>query len=311
VLAERIAEDLAVSLRYVRLIARSASHRYKTYQIPKRSDPRAFRTISQPSRELKLFQRWIVTNIIARLPVHRAAHAYRSGASIVRNAAVHRRNDYLLKVDFHDFFPSLSGADVAWLLRHNISRLYGFVSTAEDIGLVRKLTCKADRLTIGAPSSPSLSNAIMFEFDSKWSTRCSELGVAFSRYADDLTFSTKDKGVLAPLLNELRHYLRSQRHPVLTPNDLKTVFTSRKRKRVVTGVVLTPQGRLSIGRKRLRYLKSLVFQSLEGTLLPEKAEYLQGALSFARSVDPSLVERLRAKFGKRYPPESVSRVLSV
>ncbi|MBR7437195.1 reverse transcriptase domain-containing protein, partial [Klebsiella pneumoniae] len=52
------------------------------------------------------------------------------------------------------------------------------------------------RLSIGAPSSPKISNVVMYFFDEKMTKKCAALGITYSRYADDLTFSTKVKGVL-------------------------------------------------------------------------------------------------------------------
>jgi retron-type reverse transcriptase len=309
-IADKITSELRLIPGYVSRVARSASYRYKTYDIPKKRDPTAKRTINHPARELKLLQRWIVKNVVALLPVHRAAVAYKKHASIAKNARLHRRNNYLLKIDFRDFFPSLTGSDVIHVLRRNSSALTGVASGPSDFDLIRKLVCKGDRLTIGAPSSPALSNAIMFSFDTMWHDRCKEVGVTFSRYADDVYFSTNHRDVLAPLLEELREKLKHQKYPTLTINDQKTVFTSRKRKKIVTGLVVTPEGSLSLGRQKIRHLRSLVFRSIQGGLPPEQANYLRGMLAYARSVEPELIDRLRQKFHKKFGLDAIAPLLS-
>jgi hypothetical protein len=192
---QRIATDLRLNPEYVAVVAKSASYRYKIYQIPKRNKPEQTRTISHPAKELKLLQRWLVLNVFLRLPVHRSASAYKKRASILRNASSHRKNNYLLKVDFRDFFPSIKGRDVVRLLKKN-SNLLGNVAAGQlDFDIVRRLVCREDCLAIGAPSSPALSNAVMFDFDEKWHARCQEIGVTYSRYADDLYFSTNRPNV--------------------------------------------------------------------------------------------------------------------
>ena len=65
---------------FVERMAGMASHAYLEYQIPKRSG--GTRRIAQPSQELKALQRWLLYNILPRLPVHQAAVAYRHGLSI-------------------------------------------------------------------------------------------------------------------------------------------------------------------------------------------------------------------------------------
>jgi RNA-directed DNA polymerase len=294
-LVEKIASELGLSPKYVSLVALTASHRYKTYGIPKKTG--GVRTIDHPARELKLFQRWLVSNLFARIPVHKAACAYKKGSTIYRNAAQHKARNFILKVDFKDFFPSIRGADVARLLNANLTLLRGSITIPSDIEVVRKLVCRNDRLTIGAPSSPCLSNLVMFEFDEKWAAFCREKHVIYTRYADDLYFSTSERNVLEGILADLREDLKHRSHPVLQINEEKTVFTSRKRRRLVTGLVLTPSGSISLGRHRKRYIKSLVFRKSQGHLLPEQVAYLKGMLSYAESVEPSFVEALRRKYG--------------
>jgi RNA-directed DNA polymerase len=293
-LIEKMASDINLTTKYVNVVARTASHRYKSYDIPKKKG--GVRRIDHPARELKLFQRWLITNVFARLPVHKAACAYKKGSSVQQNVIRHKAKNFVLKVDFKDFFPSIRGEDIVRLLRANIVKLRDLISTPSDIEVVRRLVCKDDRLTIGAPSSPAVSNLVMFAFDNKWSFICGNRNIIYTRYADDLYFSTNERDVLAGILVDLREDLKTRR-PLLQINNEKTVFTSRKRRRLVTGLVLTPAGSISLGRKRKRFIKSMVFQKTKHKLQSEQLTYLEGMLSYARSVEPAFVEALRKKYG--------------
>src|SRR6266446_5286765 len=102
---EQAASRLALPIPFLLKLATTASHRYKTYTIPKRTG--GTRTIHHPARELKLLQRWLLQNVLTALPVHTAATAYSKESSIRRNAEMHVANNYILRVDFHNFFPSL------------------------------------------------------------------------------------------------------------------------------------------------------------------------------------------------------------
>jgi RNA-directed DNA polymerase len=85
---------------------------------------------------------------------------------------------------------------------------------------------------------------------------------------------------------------------------MKRVFTSRKHKRMILGLVLTDDGNISLGRKQKMAIKSLVFKYRTGELSPERVSYLSGYLAFARSVEPGFLKRLDTKYG----PGTVARI---
>jgi RNA-directed DNA polymerase len=292
-IVELAARRLALPVPFLLKVAATASHRYKTYAIPKKTGGE--RTIHHPARELKLIQGWLLHNVLSALPVHGAATAYRKGSNIRRNAIAHATNNYLLRVDFQDFFPSLRRRDVTGLLKVNRQRLAPEV-TDGDIAFVTSIVCRGDSLTIGAPTSPQLSNAIMFGFDEVWSRNAEDAGVTYTRYADDLYFSTNRPNVLGNLLNGLRAFVQEVGSPALRINDRKTAFSSRKRRRLVAGLVLTSSRTISIGRKKKRLLKSLVWKFIHGELTPPQIASLRGSISYLRSVEPTFIETLQRKY---------------
>jgi RNA-directed DNA polymerase len=162
---------------------------------------------------------------------------------------------------------------------------------------VRNLVCRRDSLTIGAPSSPLLSNLVMFDFDERWSGYCRARRIAYSRYADDVYFSTDTPNILRTVLEDLKDDLRRHKSPTLQINDAKTIFVSRKARKIVTGLVVTPDGKISLGRKRKRFIRSQIFRRSRGELRPDEISALQGMLAYAGSVEPSFLESLRRKYG--------------
>ncbi|HLG16430.1 MAG TPA: retron St85 family RNA-directed DNA polymerase [Blastocatellia bacterium] len=291
---EQTAARLDLPVSFLLKLAKTASHRYKEYTIPKRTG--GTRTIHHPARELKLVQNWLLQYVLIRLPVHAVATAYSKGSSIKRNAEMHVANNYLLRVDFQDFFPSLTGSDVVAVLRANQRRLANINITEQDIYFIRRIVCRRDSLTIGAPTSPQLSNAIMFEFDETWSRRAHDLEVTYTRYADDLYFSTNRPNVLRDILDGLREYLKAGGVPTLRINEKKTAFSSRKRRRLAAGLVLTSDRRISIGRHKKRMLKSLVLKLKRKELEPVHAASLRGWICYLRSVEPAFVLALQRKY---------------
>lgn len=292
---ERIAKETGVRPREIEALINTASRRYKTYTIPKRTG--GTRKINHPAPVIKFLQRWIVRNYIVHLPVHQNVMSYREGVSVFKNAEMHVSQNYLLKMDFEKFFPSIKADDILKLVWANIERPAFVGLTRDDVEIIAKITCRDGELTIGAPSSPAISNAILYVFDEYISKECAKRNVFYSRYADDISFSTNEPNVLSEIKLIVKKALEDQKSPRLFINDDKTVFTSKKRSRVVTGLVLTSEEKISIGRVKKREIRTLCFKFASGNLPPESLSYLRGYLSFVSSVEPKFIDSLRKKFG--------------
>lgn len=294
-LIKLIHESTGISRHHISKIIRSASYRYKVYHIAKRTEGK--RLIAQPSRELKVLQRWIVENIFELFPVHNKVFSYRKGIGIIDIANLHRKYNYLLKLDFKDFFPSITGIDIEWSILQNKKHL-NVNLTKNDIGLIRSMSCRHDLLTIGSPSSPIISNVLLYPFDAYWNSYSKSQKIVYSRYADDIYFSTNIPKILYSLPKKMEDHLRQMKHPKLTINDRKTVFTSRKHTKLVTGLTITSDKKVSIGRAKKRYIKSLVHKYSTGDLSEKENSYLRGFLSYTKSVDPGFIRSLNKKYGK-------------
>ncbi len=280
----------------LRLIVRSP-HTYKVYTIPKKTGGE--RVIAQPAKETKYLQRWLIANLFSELPIHDSAAAYKVRASIKKNAAAHKENPYISKFDFTNFFPSIKESD---LIAH-ITKHLGTGLCEEDIQHIARLCSFKDKglkvrsLSVGAPSSPLLSNSIMYEFDSMINSWCRSNGLAYTRYADDLTFSTKNKGISFGIEAMICEVISSLAYPKLTLNKKKTVHLSKKYQRRVTGIIINNEGQLSIGRERKRAISALIHRHTIKLLTIEETYHLQGLLGFANDIEPAFVASMRKKYG--------------
>lgn len=276
-------------------IARTAPRRYKVYEIPKRSG--GTRKIAQPARELKLLQRIIVSSVLDGLPVHRAAKAYRPGMSIRDNAAVHAGATPILKMDFENFFPSIRSTD--WLAYCRSSGILG----AEDAALAAQLLfrrAKGERLlklSIGAPSSPALSNVLLYGFDTIVEAEAEKRGIRYTRYADDMTFSGQRIGMLKDMVEVVADAARTIKRPRLRVNNAKTTFVTMSSRRTVTGVTLSNDGMTSVGHDRKRLINAKVHRALNGKLSSDDLSNLAGELSFVNVVEPQFINKLEEKYG--------------
>lgn len=279
----------------VKAFLENAPSKYKVYRIPKRTT--GFRIIAQPAKELKHYQRAFTRNY--RFPVHECAMAYQEGKSIRDNALVHAHNPYLLKTDLEDFFNSIT-PDIFWQCIESCPADAPQFQD-EDRRYVERLLfwqpakrSKRLMLSVGAPSSPVISNFCLLELDRHLSEECERLGVAYTRYADDLTFSTPLPGVLSAIPALIESLLKRLFNSKLRLNRNKTLFSSRAHNRHVTGVTLNNEGELSLGRERKRFIKHLIHQY--DKLDKSDKAYLVGLLAFASHIEPEFIIRMNAKY---------------
>lgn len=293
---DRMRKELPFSADELYDLISTAQHRYKVYRIPKRQ-PNQFRTIAQPSPEIKLIQRWLISKVFSSLPIHKAATAYREGRSIGDHAALHAKNRFLLKMDFTNFFPSISVVDVRQYLVE-IGKM-----SVEDARIISLLVCWRDKskgklcLSIGAPSSPHLSNVMLYAFDKKIVQLCRTHKVTYSRYADDLAFSTNRKEVLSEIALQVKVVCEQLEHPKLEVNHKKTVSTSRAFRRVLVGLFLTPDGAISLGREKKRRLRSELYRFSQDRFDVADIPRLRGELAFAWSVEKQFIYSLLRQLG--------------
>ncbi len=277
----------------------NAPHRYKHYKIPKRNGE--LRDIHHPSPALKAAQRWIANDLLSHLQVHDCVFSYRKGRNIAMHAAAHIESNYIVRLDFSNFFPSITGSVVrAFLLRENNRGNVDF--DARTIEAIIRIACRYQKegnklvLSIGAPSSPHLSNVLLHSFDELMSRASQRRGGTYTRYADDIYISSRSKEVTA-LLEADFFEIAAETLPYLKINRQKTQHLSRKRRMSVTGVNITPQRRISIGRDAKRSLKTRVFLALQGTLPPEDIPALKGMLAHVAAVEPAFIAGLGRKYG--------------
>jgi RNA-directed DNA polymerase len=289
---KEMAQDLGVTTRFIVTFAKGASHEYKTYYIPKKNG--LPRTIDHPSRPLKAMQRWLLTYVLVGLPMHPAAMAYRKKKSIFDNASLHAGSNYLLRMDCKDFFPSITEADLRLLVANRPTTFSTW--RPDEIDLFCKLVCKNGRLTIGAPTSPALSNAVCYDMDMHLSEISKKLGVTYTRYADDLFFSTMEPNVLSALETTVATAIAGLTLPSgLTINSAKTRHSSKRGTRRVTGITLGSDGKPYLGRQLKRKIRAMI-HSVD-TLDPTKRSSLAGLIAYAGGFDPDFVNSLITKYG--------------
>lgn len=290
---------LGMSSMDIMKIILTAPRRYKVYAIPKRSGVGS-RIIAQPARELKTIQRHIISERLRSLRIHPAAMAYRQGRSIQDNAMSHVDKRVIMKLDFTDFFHSIVYEDLEVVL----SNARFAAIRPEDWRLLRNIFFWLDPtrnrlcLSIGAPSSPFISNVIMEPLDREFASACKQSAVVYTRYADDITLSANSIEALLAAEREIIRIVARCKRPKLSFNQEKRgIFTTAGR-RLVTGLVLTPDGKISLGRDRKRQISAAVHHIATGRVVTQDhLNKTRGWLAYAMSVEPTFFETMVRKYG--------------
>lgn len=301
---EIVAAYLGLDVQAAVAVARRAPKTYRRYFVPKKSGS-GMRAIFHPSKETKALQYALLETVLPTLPVHDAATGYVRGirSPLLRNAQAHCEFRFTVRLDFKDFFPSIVPDDLLdrlvaldrWKDMDEEDRQ--FVADAAFIRFQKQLC-----LAIGAPSSPIISNAVMYELDRRLQAFANERSGAYTRYADDLLYSTNAKGQCREFVRHVVSELSEMDSPRLVVNDEKTLYMSRGTRRAVTGLMVTPQGGVSVGRARKRYIRGLIHRYQEylagrTKFEEERTNELRGLLAFVLDVEPDFYNRLALKYG--------------
>ena len=271
-----------------------APGRYKCYLINKKNG-KGHRAIYHPAKETKLLQYALLETVLPKLKVHQCATAYEKDTNILKNATLHSKYAYTIRIDLKDFFPSISPVDLIKIIKKSDS--FGELNYEEEKfiknSLFVNLPNKTKGLGIGAPSSPKICNIVMYDIDCKI---CKEIpdNTCYTRYADDLIFSTNVIKECSKFLDIATEIFEKEESTKLEINQDKTLFMSKGTRRVVTGLHITPQGKISLGRKNKRYIRKLLFDFKNGNV--ENITYLRGYLSFINDVEPDWYNRLTIKY---------------
>lgn len=297
-LASKLSEKLLMSQEELLRFALTMPRRYKKYYIPKRNSIE-LRLIAQPSQEAKFIQRVLVEELRGFFPVHKAATAYEKDTGIRLNALRHKNSRYLLKMDFKNFFPSIT-PELLFMVANDCGIQFNVIDRIllENALFFRSTRRSKLRLSIGAPSSPFISNFVMNKFDENVMAYCVPRNISYTRYADDLTFTSREKGVLFEMPNIVKENLVKFCFGKIRINSDKTVFSSKAFNRHVTGIVLTNDDQLSIGRARKREIASLINSFKFGRLEPDACLRLKGLISYAHHIEPDFIARMKRKYSE-------------
>ncbi len=247
--------------RLTRALYRSADEeRYTRFEIPKRTG--GMRAIAAPAGLTRELQTKLAPVLQARYSAHPAAQGFIKERSILSNARAHVGQRLVLNIDLEDFFPSINFGRVRGLFMAEPFKLGPAAAS-----IFAQLCTYKNGLPQGAPTSPALSNFIAADLDRRLARLARESNVRYTRYADDITFSSNQQSLPQTLIV---HAQGADGHSVAVAETLERAISAsgfavnhkkvrlqtRHQRQSVTG--LQVNSRANVSRERIRRVRAML-----------------------------------------------------
>ncbi|MBC8436839.1 RNA-directed DNA polymerase [bacterium] len=298
-----IYELLNTTSKEVSSIILELDQHYLSYPIAKRNR-KTMRWIDAPQGKLKELQETFLHRYLYRFSAHPSCVGFVKGKSVRTGAERHIGTEQLLNMDLKNFFSTIKIYKVAKLLtfltsRHSTitGKQVTFVNTDDKEKLARLLTYK-NTLPQGAPSSPAIANLCAYQMDVQLTALAKNNGCIYTRYADDLTFSTKktkDKFNIIGMIPQIRETIEKNMFSV---NYKKTRVQKQNNRMTVTGVVVNKK--LSTPKWYWRNFRAKL-HNLEKSGVPiteEEYQEIRGTAEWIKSLHPVRGEKFLETLGK-------------
>lgn len=242
--------------------AEDSSH-YARFEIPKRAG--GHRLISAPKPLLRSVQQWVRVNILSPLPVGSSAAAFRPGLSIVDNARRHSGKSCVIRLDLKNFFetvtfPRVRGFFESLGYNPGVASVLALICTDSPRarvtfdGVTQYVIVGERSLPQGGCTSPDLCNLVTVKLDARLTGLAQKYGYAYSRYADDLVFSTDSEETAAnKVVSAVTRICRDEGFEV---NHQKTRTMRTPNRQLVTGLIVNEGVRLT--RADLRRIRAFL-----------------------------------------------------
>ena len=251
-----LARETETEWGYLRRIVERRVEDYTAIRRRKRDG--TYRAIWAPQPSLMHVQRWILSNVLSGLTIHDAAFAYRRGLGIRACAEQHIGGRWLLKMDLHNFFGTIEESQV-----YGTFRALGYPALlAFEMGRICTKTTWADQplpwlegrgleaystpyrgvLPQGAPTSGALANAIASRLDERLTAVADRASLIYTRYSDDLTFSSAaefNRASTSKLITEIERAITLAGFEV---HRKKTRIVPPGARRIVLGLLVSEHG---------------------------------------------------------------------
>lgn len=263
---------------------------YTSFQIPKRSG--GVRTIHAPHQDLRDIQKKLADLLVKYKNIIQAtnnmklniSHGFEKNKSIITNARIHRNKRFVFNIDLENFFESFHFGRVKGFFEKNEH----FMLPSEISVIIAQICCYNGKLPQGAPTSPVITNLICNILDIRILKLAKKFKLDYSRYADDLSFSTNDKNFLNSKDDFHNELVKEIIKAGFRVNDKKSRLLFKDSRQVVTGLVVNEK--INVNRRYYKETRAMVKSlyttgSFEINSQVANIKQLEGRLSFINHIE--------------------------
>ena len=232
-------------------------------------------------------------------------HSFIKQRSTLTAVRVHSGSKYFFLTDIEQFYSNIKRSDVIDVFTRNVTNI-PISDIANHIEFLADITTHNNCLPVGFPTSPMLSNAFLFDFDERVKAFCESKNLVYTRYADDIIISSPDTGIESTLRDIVQKLLKEHASESLILNNSKTKITHIGNKVKLLGLVVLPNGRITIDSKYKKHIEVTLhffandtdkYRDLLAKHFKGSEHSLFGLLHYANSIDPSYIDKLQRKYG--------------
>lgn len=282
---KKISRDIGVNYRYLVNLILFSDKYYFTHTIKKRSGES--RIINSPNYEIKALQTWILRNILEKIEISKKAQGFTKGRSIKSNAKPHLNSYSIICLDIKDFFNTIKQSQIIEIFKKSLNGEY-----KEIADLLAKVCTYRGYLPQGAVTSPYLSNIVLKDADDEIDEFCIKNDICYTRYADDLSLSTKRyieiKEIEVPITKIIEKY-------GFKINNKKTRLYFIGNRMIVTGIILNSK-KLTVGRNLKREIRAMIHNYLKKDEDKVNVDEMLGKIAFLRDIEPDYYKNNLKKY---------------
>ena len=234
-----------------------------------------------PHLALKVVQRWILKEILEKINVSNQAMAFvpkKNGLKV--NAEYHKKNIFILEMDIKKFFDSIKETQVF--------QLFCKIGYNTDVSAILANLCTyEDALPQGAVTSPYIANLVTYHLDVRLNGLCSRKDIVYTRYADDLSFSSNNRTKLNSIEKFVQCIVREEGFEI---NEKKTRYLSNDVKKTITGITINNE-ELHVDKDFKKKIRAMIFNSIVNKDY-SKNEKIIGCIAYVDSIEEGYKEKI-------------------
>lgn len=279
---------------------------YYRFDIPKKSG--GTRHIAAPKTQLKTAQRQILEQILQKVEVSDLSHGFIKSRSVLTSAKTHNTSpDLLINIDLENFFPTITFERVRGVYQSfgysgYIASLLAMICTycermpLEIKGQIKYIKTSDRILPQGSPASPMITNIICKTLDKRINGLCQKLGITYTRYADDMSFSytgNTDDFDIGDFLNSVNKIIESEGFHM---KKEKTHILRKNNRQYITGIVINNE-EIGVPKKWVKILKASIHNAQKlkaagGSVSNKTIQEISGKIAWLKSVNAKRYQKV-------------------